>query len=338
VIVMSDGLSQPGDFPGVLAQLRQAGVTVSTIGIGPEADADQLREIAILGGGSFHFSADFGALPGIMAHEVLLRTGELESEATSVPAWHDASSALVSGWPQALPAVEGFVPTTLKADARLHLSVTDEEGQEMPLLASWRYGAGQVVALSTHAAGPWSADWLALPGYPAMWAHLIRQAATARPEQRLQVRSTLRGSQLTVQISGASGPQPSLELEGPAGRKRLQLGHLGDGLLGATALLLQPGDYLLRVTDGGDQAHQRLILNYPATLDYGLAQPQRLAATALATGGAVLESAALVAPGADWLWPRSPAWPALLLGALALLLVELLFRYPLGLPRRRRKE
>lgn len=338
VIVMSDGLSQPGDFPGVLAQLRQAGVTVSTIGIGPEADAGQLRDIAMLGGGSFHFSTDFGALPGIMAHEVLLRTGELEAEATSAPAWHDADAALVSAWPRELPAVQGFVPTTLKDDARLHLSVTDEEGQEMPLLASWRYGAGQVVALSTHAAGPWSADWLALPEFPSMWAHLVRQAATARPEQRLELQAALRGNRLTVAVSGASGPQPSLALAGPAGVQRLQLGHRGGGVLGATALLLQPGDYLLSVTDGDQQAQQLLAVAYPAPLDFGLAQPERLAAIALARGGSVVASAALTAPSADWLWPRSRAWPALLVGALALLLLELLLRYPLGLPRRRRKE
>ncbi len=177
VIVMSDGLSQPGDFPGVLARLQSEGVTVSTIGIGPEADADQLREIARLGGGSFHFSADFASLPGIMAHEVLLQTGDLTEERNTLPRWQDRRAPFLRAWPDELPEVAGFVPTSLKPEATMHLSVTTAEGNEVPLLASWRYGAGAVVAFTAHGAGPWTEAWLGLPEFPTLWSHLLRQVA-----------------------------------------------------------------------------------------------------------------------------------------------------------------
>src|SRR5690606_30219575 len=177
VVLMSDGLSQQGDFAGIVGLLRAEGVTVSAIGIGPEADAGQLREIARLGGGSFHFSTDFASLPGIMAHEILLQTGELTEERSAVPVWRDRSAPFLRAWPELLPEVTGFVPTTLKPEATVHLVVTTSEGHEVPLLASWRYGAGQVVSLTTHGAGPWSAAWLELPEFPLLWSHLLRQLA-----------------------------------------------------------------------------------------------------------------------------------------------------------------
>src|SRR5690606_33643458 len=117
VIVMSDGLSQPGDFPGILGLLREANVTVSTIAIGPEADAEQLREVARLGGGTFHASADFSALPGIMAHEVLLQSGELTEERDVRPTWQGQRPPYLRAWPDEFPAVAGYVPTSVKPEA-----------------------------------------------------------------------------------------------------------------------------------------------------------------------------------------------------------------------------
>jgi hypothetical protein len=51
IVVMTDGLSQPGDFPGVVGQLRAQGVTVSAVAIGEGADTSVARTIADLGGG-----------------------------------------------------------------------------------------------------------------------------------------------------------------------------------------------------------------------------------------------------------------------------------------------
>src|SRR5690606_19141092 len=158
VMVMSDGLSLPGDFEGVLALMRERNITVSTIAIGPEADGEQLREVARLGGGSCHSSVDFAALPRIMAHEVLLQAGELTEERNTVPAWHDRRAPFLRSWPDELPPVAGYVPTSVKPEATLHLSVTNDEGEVMPLLASWHHGAGEVVAFTSHAAGSWTSS------------------------------------------------------------------------------------------------------------------------------------------------------------------------------------
>ena len=326
VIVMSDGLSQPGDFPGILAALRGRGVTVSTIAIGPEADAEQLHEVARLGGGTFHASRDFAALPRIMTHEVLLQSGELTAEADAAPAWADRRAPFLRAWPDELPPVAGYVPTSLKPDARLHLSVTDEKGETMPLLASWRHGAGEVVAFTAHAAGPWTAAWLAEGGYAGMWAHLVRQLATAPVEAAPAVRLTRDGDELRVEASSGA-----VVLELPDGTtRRLDALQVAPGAYLATAYLTQVGTY--RVSAG--DAAARLHVPYLARLDRSRADPARLTAVARASGGAAVADLAAVGPVSAWRWRRAPAWPVATLAALALLLLELTLRYaPDLLPR-----
>lgn len=316
VIVMSDGLSQPGDFPGILALLREANVTVSTIAIGPEADADQLREVARLGGGTFHSSADFSALPGIMAHEVLLQSGELTEERDSTPAWQGRRPRFLRAWPDALPAVGGYVPTSVKPEARLHLSVTDEQGEVQPLLASWHYGAGEVVAFTAHAAGPWTREWLSEPAYPTMWAHLVRQLT--RTPSTAAVRLARDGDRLRVVSVSADAV-----VELPGGRSADLSARPAAGGYASELFLDETGTY--RVTAGG--ATLTLEVPYPAVLDSGRADPGRLAATAAATGGHALADLADAEAPVSWYWPRSPVWPPALGAALLALLLELTWRY-----------
>ena len=331
VMVMSDGLSLPGDFEGVLALMRERNITVSTIAIGPEADGEQLREVARLGGGTFHSSVDFAALPSIMAHEVLLQAGELTEERNTVPAWHDRRAPFLRAWPDELPPVAGYVPTSVKPEATLHLSVTNDEGEVMPLLASWHHGAGEVVAFTSHAAGSWTSSWLGEDGYPQLWAHLLRQLAVALAEEGPVLHLTRDGDLLTV-----AATSPDVVLTDPDGTARaLDARAVGQEGFVATALLDEVGDYL--ISAGGASA--TLSVPYPAVLDRGLVNPMLLPALARATGGRELASLADVGQVARWHWQRAPAWPWLTVAALMVLLLELTGRYaPDLLPRTRTRK
>src|SRR5262249_56126960 len=46
IVVMSDGLTQPGDFPGILKAISDQGISVSTVAIGDGADPVRLADIA----------------------------------------------------------------------------------------------------------------------------------------------------------------------------------------------------------------------------------------------------------------------------------------------------
>jgi hypothetical protein len=350
MIVMSDGLSQPGDFPGILREITDAGITVSTIAIGPEADFEQLQEVAHLGGGAFHASRDFFELPGIMAHEVLLLDGELFEESPVQPVMAAPDAALLRGWPQELPPLHGFVPTTLKPGAEQLLTVTSAADEIMPLLSSWQYGAGRVLAFASHAAGPWSSAWLELAEYPLLWDSLLRQSLLpAQPGLNLQ--AVRDGDLLQVSVAADAGPaepeaaagMPALQLRQPDGSaQQLQLYEVSPGRHAASVLVPAAGNYLLEADAGAERMVLPVHIAYPAALDFSRADPATLEAAALMTGGRVLADvgAALQVERRWWLL-RQPAWPWLCAAAVLLLLVELGGRYAPGWWRglfRRRKE
>src|SRR5437764_7092368 len=160
IVVLSDGLSQPGDFPGILKAISEQGISVSTVAIGEGADGTRLEEIARIGKGAFHATQDFKALPSILAQEALLLSGKPVEERSAVPVWTERTAEFFSGLPDSLPPIHGYVLTTRKGEADLHLTVADAKQEPVPLLASWRYGHGRVVALTTQAIGAWRRDGL----------------------------------------------------------------------------------------------------------------------------------------------------------------------------------
>ena len=58
-----------------------------------------------------------------------------------------------------MPAIKGYVSTELKPHATLDTFI-DRANTRTPLIASWRYGAGKAMAVTTDASGRWSSPWV----------------------------------------------------------------------------------------------------------------------------------------------------------------------------------
>src|SRR6202030_1001039 len=182
IVVMSDGLTQPGDFPGILKAISDQGISVSTVAIGDGADPVRLEEIARIGKGAFHATQDFKALPSILSQEALLLSGKPVEERSATPSWVDRNTEFFAGLPDKLPPLAGYVLTTRKPQADLHLVVPDEKQEPVPLFASWRYGNGRVIALTTHVAGAWNKEWQAMAEYPLLWSQTLRHVLSGSGE------------------------------------------------------------------------------------------------------------------------------------------------------------
>lgn len=203
VVLMTDGLSQPGEFEPLLDRFSSEGITVSTAAIGRGADATLLRNIARWGSGSAHVTEDFEAFPSILAQEALMLSDEPVQRSTFRPTWVSTDVAFLEGAPAEPPRLHGHVLTTEKQGAAVHL--VGPEGT--PLLASWRYGLGRVVGFASHGAGPWAADWMAMDEYPRLWAQAVRwaQPVTDGPGTRLSVRRIGHEGVVTVEATAADG-------------------------------------------------------------------------------------------------------------------------------------
>ncbi|MDE0527833.1 MAG: VWA domain-containing protein [Truepera sp.] len=338
IVVMSDGLSQPGDFEAVLAELRSLKVTVSTVGIGQGADVERLETIARLGGGAFHATDDFQALPGILSQEALLLSASPVHQETVTPVWQKTDTSFSGNLPTRLPALGGFVETTAKEEAQVSLTTADGD----PLLASWRYGLGRVVAFSPQAAGPWSEGWIALEGYPRIWAQIARWAFQEPITPGLNVDTTRRGDELFLDVialdskgQGLTDLDLIVEVERPDSvTEAVALLFAGNATYRGMVPLDAPGVYRLRVFDSTEGSNHEIdpvefSLNVQApAIPFILDGGELLEGLAAGSGGRLLGGEEQLFQGPTNLrWLSRPSWRPWALLGLALFLIALVLRY-----------
>ncbi len=343
VVLMTDGLSQPGDLAAVTRDIAALQTTVSTVAIGQGADVERIREIAEIGGGAAHVTRDFRALPGILAQEAMLLSGDPVVRETVTPVRTDVDPGSMEGLPQTWPPLSSFVETTPKAEADV-LLVDRDEGR--PLLASWRYGAGRVLAFTAHAVGPWSNAWAAVDAFPRWWGQWLRWSLqpTANPGLEVDVRSVGDAWSIIAEArDDASTPLEGARIEAtwhPDGQDpvRFRLAEQGSGRYeGDVDIVAGAGTLTVRDLDGEMAPRERRLVH-----SYRAALASRSVATAgeiaSATGGELLSSPDdLTVPPPSLRWGLEPSWSAWLSMALALYLVTLANRYLPGWWRGRRR-
>ena len=147
VIFLSDGEPSDGKYDEKTVRLMvDEGVTISTIAIGYSSPI--LEDMAAQGGGRTYLVENVEDLPDVMLSEtetVLADPLKLTETAVIRP----------GGIPTDLPALQGYVGTTLKENADLALQT--ETGD--PLFAEWTVGGGSAAAFASDFAGDWTARW-----------------------------------------------------------------------------------------------------------------------------------------------------------------------------------
>ncbi len=345
VVVLTDGLSQEGDFAGILRDLAESEVTTSFVGVGDAADRRQLATLAALSGGAFHMALDFRSLPSLLAQEALSLAATPIEEGRVFPTWAEggAPDFLRDFGSSALPALGGYVRTTAKDEASVHAYARGDD----PLLASWRYGLGRVVAFTSDGDGPWSEAWLASGSFGPLWAQAIRWAAERPVRDPWGLRLGRRGDVLDVVVdvpgeasSAAAASLPVVTLAGPEGEElgRRRLEWVGPARAAASFTLATEAPMALEVVLE-PAAELGLASGASRTVAWPLPPATALrsdlvpvASLAEASGGEVYEAAAdLEMAPAD----RSLRWRALpqawLLLGLLTFLASLALRYGVSL-------
>ena len=169
VIVLSDGLTDKADFQGLVQRMARDGITVSTVSVGNDADVKLMADIAKEGKGRGYVALDPRTIPQIFTAETLLISRDLLVEKVITPSVV-APIGPLKGVPQTnLPSLRGYVLTYPKPRADL-LMKADKD----PLLVSWRYGLGKVMAFTSDLSGRWGKDWVTWPGFPQWSSQLAR--------------------------------------------------------------------------------------------------------------------------------------------------------------------
>jgi uncharacterized membrane protein len=169
VIVLSDGLTDKADFSALVGRMARDGVTVSTVSVGNDSDVQLMAGIAKMGKGRGYVALDPQTIPQIFTTETLLISRDLLIEKPFTPTIVAATGPL-KGIPQNnLPQLRGYVLTYPKPRAELLM-----QAEKDPLLVSWRYGLGRVMAFTSDLSGRWGKDWVNWQSFPQWASQLTR--------------------------------------------------------------------------------------------------------------------------------------------------------------------
>ncbi len=354
VIVLTDGISSPGDFEGIAQNMATSRITCSTVAVGEGCDSKLLEEIARIGQGRYFEAMDPSSLPQIFAKETMTASKSAINEQPFVPQVVRPTQTLADIDFETAPFLLGYVVARPKATCEFILA--SESGD--PLLAWWRYGLGTTVAFTSDAKSRWGAEWLTWPGYSKFWAQVIRHAMRKNDVKGVivEVKQERRKASVTLDAIDPSGKflnQAITEatiIDPQLGQRKLDLKQTAPGRYVGEFDTPASGAYHLNITQktaGGTLLHQQtrgLIVGYPDELRLHPTNNDLLKSLAESTGGRfdprpedLFTTAAPSRPqetgqaaepsaAARTVLRTTPLWPYLVSAALLLFVIDVALR------------
>src|SRR5438477_1432895 len=203
IIVITDGETPGGDLPGIVPTLQANGVSVSTIGIGSQANVQLLQQLAQQGGGAYYDGSDPFNLPQLLVKETqqLQRAAIVEKE--TQPVLVNSSPMLDAIDPRNMPALRGYVATAPKPESTVVLA----SGSSDPLLVEWQYGLGRVIAWTSDASNRWSSSWLNGGQFGPFWAQVVKRTIRPPEDPNRQVSVSVAGAEATVTLEAQASAE-----------------------------------------------------------------------------------------------------------------------------------
>ena len=195
LLVLSDGLTDKADFRSLVQKMIRDKITVSTVAVGQDADLALMSEIAREGKGRGYVTLDPRTIPQIFTTETLLISRDLLVEKLTHPKVIRSVGPLTGFSRKRIPPLHGYVLTNPKARADLLMKV-----EEDPLLVSWRYGLGRVIAFTSDLSGGWGKEWARWEDFPQWTGQLARSAMRTLSEQKTRVEFEQRGDEVRTVV------------------------------------------------------------------------------------------------------------------------------------------
>jgi len=335
VVVMSDGLTDPappgGDFHTLATRMARDRISLSTVAIGNDADLKFMGNLARWGLGRTYYAKDLYAIPEIFTTEAFLAMRSYLVETRS-PLARGGAAPTLAGL-SAPPPVDGYVATVAKPGADTALASPRRD----PVLATWQYGLGRAVAMTSDDGRRWTSTWQRWPDLARFWSQAVRW--TLRDEgSGLYAATTSSGGTGRVVLdvrrpdgTAWTGLAASGQVSGPAGAaERVGLTETAPGRYEGAWPASTPGTYAVVLTARADDAVVGtrivgLVVPYSPELRPDPGGPAVLSRIVETSGGAFLANPADAfrpGPGSG----SRDAWPPLAAIALVALVGEVAVR------------
>jgi hypothetical protein len=327
MILLTDGISQPRDYSGLLRQLKRHRIAVATVALGTDVDAALLRRIAKATGGNTYATKRARDLPRIFVRETRLSAEPIKIIGPQQVLPRGSSPIVRSLAGVELPPLSGNVVTRLRAGAQVDLIARSASSRTEPALAQWGYGTGRVVSWTPGLGAPWATRWT---GQTALWNDAVRWVARGVPPDAAAVTAGV-GTSTALQVDlAAAGPVQEKSLTAVLERSgaddlHVVLEETAPSVYSADVSVLPVGSYPLTIalpSALGGPRRVQLDVPYPAEYLPTAHGRSTLGQLAEQTGGRLL---APEHPGALTGDSRSLRAP-LLLAAIALFLASVAAR------------
>jgi hypothetical protein len=198
LILLSDGLTPKADFEGLVRQMAQQRITLSTVALGEDADKWLMSQVADWGQGRYYFANDSESVPRIFTSETILVARTLVEEHNFFPSVRQDHEVLRGLELTALPPLRGYVLAYPKPAAEV-LLVSDKAD---PVLAVWRYGLGRTAAFTSDLRGRWGKAWVQWQDFGQFVSQLVRWTQRKTLRQNMWMNVALRDgkSEITVDL------------------------------------------------------------------------------------------------------------------------------------------
>ena len=155
IVLLTDGQDGYHGYDDVLQEMRDAGITLSTVAVGTGADSRTLEWLAEEGGGRYYYSDAGTSLPRIFAQEVYLSSESYLINEEFVPTIVNSHEILERIFDEGSPSLLGYIAATPKASSTVLL----ESDREDPILTVWQYGLGRSAAWNSDGTNEWTGNF-----------------------------------------------------------------------------------------------------------------------------------------------------------------------------------
>ena len=336
MILLTDGEAPRGPYEDLAKQMEQAQVSLSTVGIGSDADTNLLQELAQLGHGRYYDGNDPFDLPQLLVKETqqVQRAAIVEEDFTPLQV---TTNPAIDGIDfKNAPSLRGYVATTPKPQSTVLLASRELD----PVLSEWQYGLGRVMAWTSDVTNLWSSRWLEWPDFAKFWAQLVKRTDRPPEDPNRQVTAKVENDRARITLDAQTGTEQSdrqylnflpsqvVVVDPNGAESTVPLPQVAPGRYETTVPVQADGVYTLTATQTDTTGQQSVVASgfvVPYSPEYALTSTDQSGLEALArrTGGKLTNDPTdafahtLPSVGAP-----HPLWPWLLVAAAVLLVAD----------------
>jgi len=334
IVLMTDGQGETAPFTKLIALMSKNHITLSTIAIGTDAEVDELKSWANLGGGRFYYASDPHDIPRLVVIETRISNGptRVQGKVTVRQGTNDPALRSLAG--HALPPLSAYNITAPRINAQVILQSSLGD----PILSQWQDGLGRVATWTGGVSAGWAGTWLS---QTAFWNDLTRGLMLPATSRLLQPDLTVQNGALQVEADAytAQGNFANLlptraVITDPTGKQAtLAMAQTAPGHYAGLLADPLPGVYTAHIEQYDNnvllnQANAALAVPYPAAYRPGSPDHALLGDIAAAGNAPTLTKPgdAFKSAGLPSRPQREAIWPFLALLALLLFPIDVAVR------------